>query len=335
MPVILFSCFHDADRAWLGMEFRHLRALVAVAAEANVTKAARRLRIAQPALSRQIHDLEQSMGLELFTRDRRGMRLTAAGSVFHQHARRLLEQADHAREAAQRRHRGDTGVLRIGYIATLCQHLLPPVLRTFRERFPAVEIHLNELTPTEQRAALLAGTLDLGLLGMTPSAGDPELSLCVLAEEPLLVAISEGDPLARSTAIDLRMLGDRSHLVMARSSAPLFTPWLLRQCRQLGYNPSQVREVDRAMTALVLVAAGSGVSVLPQPLSLTPVPGVVWLPLRRRLPPYRSMAAWPAHDSSPTVASFLHLAKTSVTAGAREDQRPRHGVRRTARGRDA
>ena len=153
------------------MELRHLKTFQAVAEELHFSRAAARLRVAQPALSRTIMDLESEMGVKLVERNSRGVSLTEAGSVFLHRVKRILHDTEDAISTAQRRSRGETGTLRIGFIGTLSYELLPRLLRDYRAVFPAVELIMRELGPTQQRREILAGALDCGFIGLIPNNG--------------------------------------------------------------------------------------------------------------------------------------------------------------------
>jgi DNA-binding transcriptional LysR family regulator len=298
------------------MEIRHLRYFLSVADEGGFTSAARRLRVAQPALSRQIRDLEEEIGAPLFSRGNRGARLTPAGEVFREEARRLVAGAARAADAALRRHRGETGRLRIGFIGSLSGELLPRALRSYCESCPEVVITLAELGPTRQREALLAGELDLGLLGLTVARTDPELKLTMVAEESLVAALPEAHPLARRARLALSELHAEPFVLTARANAPVFNPWVLRLCRAAGFEPTLRIEADRSPTALAYVAAGFGVSIFPRPVARAATPGVVFVPLTGNLLTYRFMAGWRTQDENPAIPAFLAALKRSAKAAS-------------------
>src|SRR5262245_56233710 len=152
------------------MELRHLRYFVGVAEAMNFTKASRVLRVAQPALSRQIRQLEEEVGVPLFQRDRQGARLTAAGEAFLAEARGLLEQSERAIRAAQRTSRGRAGMVNLGYVWGLFHTQVPELVGQFRQRFPDVALNLFDLTAMQQVEAIAQGRIDAGFIGFAQEA---------------------------------------------------------------------------------------------------------------------------------------------------------------------
>src|SRR5215475_15690071 len=169
------------------MEFRHLRSFVAVAEELHFGRAAARVHIVQPALSRQIRALEDEIGIRLFERDRRRMALTPAGTAFLDEARSLLEHADRAVEAARRADRGELGSLRIAYVPAMVSTGLPEIVRSFRQRYPGVDVRLQEMTPATQVEALLGERVDVGFV--RGPIHEPALAAETVLEEPLVAAL--------------------------------------------------------------------------------------------------------------------------------------------------
>src|SRR5215471_3790909 len=169
------------------MELRHLRYFVAVAEELHFGRAAARVHIAQPALSRQIRSLEDEMKLRLFERDRRRVSLTAAGVVFLDEVKGLMEQLERAVESARRAARGERGTLRIAYVPAVAYAGLPEIVRAFRQRVPDVEVRLQETHPARQIEALLAGRIDVGFA--RGPIQEPSLIVETVMEEPLVAAL--------------------------------------------------------------------------------------------------------------------------------------------------
>src|SRR5215207_4822370 len=189
------------------MELRHLRYFVAVAEELHFGRAAERLRIAQPPLSRQIRDLEREIGAPLFERVPRGVELTPAGSAFLPEARLTLAQAERAQRTAQRAARGETGRLRVGFVeAATYSGILPDVLGFFRMHLPDIGISLLEMDPVEQAEAFRDGRIDLGMLHSPPADADRWLRVEPVYSDALVAALPNGHALAGRSRLTLGTL---------------------------------------------------------------------------------------------------------------------------------
>ena len=289
------------------MELRHLRGFRMVAEELHFSRAAAKLHVAQPALSRTIADLEAEMGVRLIERNSRGVALTDAGKLFLGRVRAILEETDAAVGAARRRSRGETGSLSLGFIGTLSLSLLPRLVRAFRERYPDVELALRELGPTRQRQEILAGTLDGGFVGLTAARTDDELQSTVVAKDRLMAVLPAEHRLADKAQVELKALRDETFYLTGRENAPVFNPWIIGLCQDAGFEPRVAKETDRAATVLNYVAAGFGVTVFPAEVAHLAVPGVVYRPLRGKIPTYEYHLAWKAGNANPALAAFVAL----------------------------
>lgn len=291
------------------MELRHLRSFLAVAEELNFSRAGKKLRVAQPALSRTIADLEAEMEVRLLDRNTHGVALTEAGTLFLDRVRQILDDVGDAVAEAQRRSRGETGTLRIGFIGTLSQSLLPRLLQDYRALFPSVDLVLRELGPVPQREAILSGRLDCGFIGLAVESLDPELEVIVVAEDDLVAAVPSKHPLARNPTISLKDLKGEPIYLTAQANAPVFNPWLIRLCQKAGFEPLIARETDRAATVLNYVAAGFGVSIFPSRIASLATPGVRFLPLKGRMPKYQYKFAWVRRNSNRALLEFAKLVR--------------------------
>ncbi|HEY5893935.1 MAG TPA: LysR substrate-binding domain-containing protein [Chthoniobacterales bacterium] len=289
------------------MELRHLKSFVAVAEELNFSKAALRLHVAQSALSRTIRDLENELGFRLLERDSHGVRLTDPGSVFLERTRRILSDTQDAITISQCRARGETGTLRLGFIGTLSHSILPRVLQASHAQWPGIDLHLHEMHPTAQRAAILDGRLDAGLIGLIASQEDPDLEFATAAQESLFAAVPMSHPLANRASVALPELHGESFYFTAREDAPLFNPWVFSLCRAADFEPRVVKETDRSATVLNYIAAGFGISIFPAQLAALATPGVCWIPFDPPLPLYTYSLAWKRGHQTPAVARFLDL----------------------------
>jgi DNA-binding transcriptional LysR family regulator len=210
-------------------DLRQLRSFVAVAEEGSLTRAARRLHIAQQSLSQQIRTLEAMLGARLFERTSRGVELTEVGAVLLRETRPVLAQAERAFEAVRRAARGEQGEVRIGFLASLANYLMPPVVRAFAERHPALALQAQELSVASLVSGLRNGTLDAGL-SRPPLVHDLEAE--VVLTEPVAIALPEDHPLAGRETLSLSELADQ--------------PWVFTPARVLAALAPPLRRGFRA-----------------------------------------------------------------------------------------
>ena len=240
-------------------DLRQLRYFVAVAEERNLTRAAARLHIAQQSLSQQIRALEAQLGVTLFERSARGVEPTDVGAVLLREARPVLARAERAMEAVRRAARGEQGELRVGFLSTVANYFMPPVVRAFRERHPGVNLHTEDLTIAALVAGLRDGALDAGLT--RPPLVD-DLATEVVLREPVAAVLPEGHPLADRAELTLADLADEPWVLTPRASWP---PWHRRydeDFARAGYRPRVVQRGTTPQGLLALVAAGVGVTRL-------------------------------------------------------------------------
>jgi DNA-binding transcriptional LysR family regulator len=283
------------------MEFRHLRSFIAVAEELHFGRAAARVHIVQPALSRQIRALEQELGIRLFERDRRRVALTPAGAVFLDEARALLDHAVRAVEAARRADRGELGSLRIGYVPAMVSTGLPEIVRSFRQRYPGVDVRLQEMSPAMQIEALLGERVDVGFV--RGPIHEPALATQTVREEPLVAALPSGHRLGSHRRLRVAMLADEPFVIQARSSGPGSHDQILAICRSAGFSPRVVQEGSQAEVAS-LVASGAGVAIVPASLRTIRRAGVLYRPLHGQ-PMTQLDMAWRKDAASPVLRAFL------------------------------
>jgi len=288
-----------------GMELRQLESFVVVAEELNVGRAAIRLHLTQPSLSRQIAALERDLDVELFARVKRRFVLTTAGESFLADAKELLRLAEEAVRDAQRTQRGELGTLRLRFVQSATFRVLPQLLGAFRTANPEVLLDLETMTTIRQLDALRDGRIDVGLLRLpTP---EPGLETRVLSEDPLVVALPAGHRLAERERVALTDLADESFILYTRSTGPSVHDAIVGYCKAAGFVPRIVQEGADTQTIVSLVAAGLGVSLL---IALTPPidpRAVVYRRLSDDLPPWKLSAAWSPDNNSPVLQRFLRL----------------------------
>jgi DNA-binding transcriptional LysR family regulator len=305
------------------MELRHLRYFVAVAEELHFGRAAERLFIVQPALSKQIASLEKELGVELFIRTKRHVEMTPAGAALLEDARQVLAQAEGARVRAQLASRGEVGVLEVGFVVPVLYDLLPHMLRAFRAEYPTVHLSLHELHSREIVNGLLSRDLHIGFSRL-PIPGGDSLRVQPLVEEPVLVALPEDHPLAAAEEVALADLADDDFILITRSEEPELYDAHVAACAAAGFAPRVAHQVDRTNVAIGLVAGGLGVSFVASSAELTAHPGVAYRPLTQPSPRITFGAIWHPDAVAPVLANFLALRPWSgVRNERRAEPRPR------------
>lgn len=290
------------------MELRHLRYFVAVAEELNLTHAARRLRVAQPALSRQIKDLEEELQAPLFQRGRAGVQLTRAGKVFYQRARALLRQSSEAVDEVRAVTGLMTGSLCLGFPSGLHLNHLAPVIERFQKNHPKVEFDFFHGTQLEQVKALREERIDVAFLNMETPFKD--LDSYPVWRQPFKVVLPKGHPLARRKAFELSDLRGEDFVFCTRESRPGFYDEFFRQCANAGFRPRLVKEIGGYPTNILgLVSVGVGVSVLPYFAQAERIRGLIWRPLVKPELWWNWALAWPSSRSSRVVDEFIALAR--------------------------
>ncbi|WP_323122270.1 LysR family transcriptional regulator [Burkholderia alba] len=244
------------------MELRHLRYFVAVAEEQNFTRAAARLHIAQPPLSRQIQQLEEMLGVTLFERDTRPLRMTEAGRFFHSHAVQLLAQTAEL-EAMTKRVGKIERSLSVGFVGSTLYGMLPTIIRRFRDEHATVALSLHEMSTMDQIKALKEGRIDVGFGRIRHE--DPSVRRVVLREERMIVALPTGHPLeAAKPVLSLHDLVGETLIIFPQAPRPSYADQVLAVFHDRGLTPRRIYETRELQIALGLVAMGEGVSVVPR-----------------------------------------------------------------------
>lgn len=259
------------------MDLRHLRYFVVVAEEGNITRAAERLHIAQPPLSRQIQQLEEELGVALLVRGSRPLTLTEAGQFFYAHARQLLSQTREL-EAMTRRIGTIERKLSIGFVGSTLYGMLPKVIRRFRSEQSTTELTLHEMTSMEQISALKEGKIDVGFGRIRHE--DPNVRRIVLREERLVTALPSGHALADRPVISLLDLVDETLIVFPKAPRPSFADQVLASFHDRGLEPKKIYEARELQVAIGLVAAGEGVAIVPGSVQGLKREDVCYLPLQ-------------------------------------------------------
>ena len=289
------------------MDLRHLRYFQAVAEELSFSKAARRLHVAQPALSRAVKELEGMLGLELLARTRRSVALTPAGAVLLNETRLLLQRLDEATRRVQRTAAGEEGELRLGYIGPPTQSFLGRIVKEFRRRYPRVTVVLEERTPERVWEMVARGRLAIGLTRPVLPHHALGLHTLVLRHERLFAALPAGHPLAKASAIRWRQLANQPLIILSRREGVSLHDAVLAACRSARFMPSLAHTPSLISTVLSYVEAGAGIGIISDSIcSLGQGLPLVFRPLS----PAHTVdlvMVWSENNDTPPAAAFRRL----------------------------
>ncbi len=288
------------------MELRHLRYFVAVAQEENISRAAIRLHVSQPGVSRQVRDLEDELGFRLLERVRRTVRLTAAGRVFFAEARDLLARADRAVERA-RASVVSQAEINVGYVPTGTAEIMPRALRVFRARLPKVRVTLHDLSVEEMQPLLLQGKLDLALTVRWHKL-PRQLAAQELARYETRVAVGTTHPLARSKCVELAQIASEPVATYNRKEHPSYHQQIAEMFALVGRKPRVGSEHDSGSSLLAALAAGHEWALLPSCARRVAGARLKLLKVRPALPPWSIIALWRKDAETEAVRAFVAAA---------------------------
>jgi len=294
------------------MELRHLRYFVAVAEEPHFRRAAERLGIKQPPLSLQIRQLERELGTSLFHRLTRGVELTETGAWLLDKARGILDQVVRIKAGVQSRARGETGCIHLGFAGATCfQPLVPGIIRAYRERYPGVVV-----TPEQGNTPLLVERLrsrEIDVAFVRPPIIDTEgLSIEPLVDEPMVIVLPESHPHAGDRSMPLAALASDTIILFPRSIGPGLHDSIIASCHQAGLSPKLGQEASQTVSIVYMVAAGFGVSIVPQSLEQLHSEGVAYLQIEGDAPRALVSLAYRRGDRSTVVRNFVALARRTA-----------------------
>ncbi len=290
------------------MELHQLRCFVAAAEELHFGRAARRLNMTQPPLSRQIQLLEHDLNVALFNRNSRNVRLTQAGEAFLIDARRLLSLSTAAAQHARRIAGGQTGRLRIGFTAASAYRFLPLLITALRSRLPDVELVLEEMVSGEQFEALASGQIDAGLL--RPPVTQPGVTALLVDAEPLLAALPERHVLAGRTRVSLADLDDQDFVMYAPDGSRYFHDMLVMLFTAANVRPRFVQQLGQIHSMLSLVRAGLGVALVPAAAAVMRYHDVRFRPIVLDQPtPVELLLVWNGAGDNPLLPDLVRTAR--------------------------
>ncbi len=294
------------------MELRHLRYFVMAAEEANISRAAARLNVSQPAVSRQIHDLEDELGVALFVREHHGLKLTTAGETALVQARELLRQSGTLIESMRSfARKGKTASLKVGFIPSALPGLLAEGLKIFNRTHPNVCVQIYEMSPSEQEKALANGEIDLALLGAASPSIKRRYKSRAIRQAHMAAIVPQDHPLASRTAIDLAELADDTFISLHEKHFPSRPLIMARLFERARIQPEVAVHAAGLTELLGLVSAGVGVAIVPDDLSRLAHPGVAFLTLKRPTLKLTSSAVWRAENTPHAITDLVDLLETA------------------------
>lgn len=300
-----------------GVELRHLRYFLAVAEAQNFTKASHRLRVAQPALGRQVNDLEDELGVRLLERSPRGAVLTAAGEAFVAEAKAVLRRAEEAARVAHAFAEGERGELHLGYAPSPTVELLPRILHSYQSEAPGVRVVLHDLSTEEMLQGLHSGKLHVALMVRPMLQELQGFVFDELCRYPICAAVPNGHPLARFRTVALRQFAGESLVAYSRADYPEYHAMLAELFAPLGAVPTIVEEHDSATSLMAAVEARRGIAVVPSSLACLAGPRLRVIALRPAPTPIVVGVAHNRHKLCPASERFVKLVRAMPKSARR------------------
>jgi len=296
-----------------------MRYFATIAEELSFSKAALRLHIAQPALSQQIRQLEDELGVVLFHRNKRNVALSPAGDVYLRHVREILRATEVATMQARRAERGELGTLVIGFFEHMSYTLLPPIIQEYRALFPDVDVRVKWFPVVEQISALQRGEVDISFF--RPVAEPTGMRCYPLLAEPFVLAMPRQHRLARYKEVELAHCASESFIMYNQQLAPDFHRAIHYMCANAGFTPQVALEVAQVYTCLGLVTAGVGIAFMPRSVDRLHLNDAIYRPLRGDNPLVEVSLAWKESTPSPLREAFVEVASSVVARlGAARDR---------------
>jgi DNA-binding transcriptional LysR family regulator len=295
------------------MELRHLRYFAAVVECKGYREASRQLHIAQPSISEAVSDLEDELGLKLFSRTHRKARLTPEGEIFYADAVRILQQAETAILTAKRAAQGKVGRLSIGFIGSATLSFLPDLIRRYKLEYPNVKLALHDLYPVELDKACDRGEIDIAITRTLSLERSKNLQSRVLLRDPLVAVLPRSRKL-KSKKIRLADLANERFILFHRQGAPGVFDTIVGACRSQGFSPRVENEPNSMQTILSLVEAEEGVAIVPASTSNLRSNGVQFVRLAPDSLYLDLIVAWPLGEPSVVLRTFLDFLSANADA---------------------
>jgi DNA-binding transcriptional LysR family regulator len=295
------------------MKTHLLKYFVVLAEELHFGRAAQKLSMTQPPLSTAIRQLEEDLGVDLFYRDNKRVRLTPAGNAFLSEAQAILNRMDRASEIARGAADGLLGRIDVGFTGSMLYRDLPRVVAAFNEQHPRMEVILHELSTAEQIEALKRRQLQAGFINIKePAAGTSGLRHITLREEPLVCCLPQSHPLADKDGLNLKQLENDPFVMVAREAAPTNHDNVISTLHRAGVNPKRRHAARQWLTVVAMVGAGMGVSLVPASMRTAQISGTKFVPIKGQRSSSSAMLAWNPEQNSFIVDAFVRLAQEVI-----------------------
>ena len=295
------------------MELRHLRYFVALAEELNFTRAAKKLRLAQPSLTRQIRNLEDELGVRLLERTRNGVLLTEQGHFFLGNARRLVALSLETVRTVQEFRANGSGHLNIGYIPRFDSELLPATLAEFQQTHPEIGVTLRDMPPADQFRALEGRTMDVGFPGLRPDDAGSALNWRCVARHDVLAILPVRHVLAGKMEVDLAEFRELPFVAMSEQTHPGWQKWVSNLCKDAGFTPKIVQEVSSEADILNFVSERLGVALASDRIKKLPHQDVTFRPIRAA-PRAKYWMTWRRDNPSDAMGHYIALIEKRASA---------------------
>jgi len=287
------------------MDLKQMAYFVAVAEELHFSRAAVRVRIAQPALSQQIQQLEQELGGALLIRNKRNVSLTEAGAVFLSEAKTMLMQAEHAKTVARQAFSGIVGELSVGFVEAATWSALPQVVAAYRTQYPQVKLTLQHLNTAKQIQALQNRNIHVGIIGLP--IDNPALSFHLIAKEPYWVALPPGHRLADKSDVFVSDLVREQFVFTNREAGPLYYDKIVKVCLDAGFSPEIIQSANEMLTVLSLVSCGMGIALIHESAKNLRSDLIYKRLLGTDQSAYQLSFVWEKANIPPTLQGFLKI----------------------------
>lgn len=289
------------------MDVKQLRCFMAVAQELNFSRAAAKLNMTQPPLSRQIACMEQDLGARLFVRTPQAVALTLVGQALLPKVQRLVAGLGELREIANRVDQGQIGRIRIGFVGSTIYTSIPSLLGQFRRLYPDVNLDLQQLTVARQTDSLLRGDIDVGIIRQAIT--HPRLATRCIGREAFVAALPLDHRLAAKSQVPLRSLANEPMVAFSRQEAPAIDEQLRRMCNKAGFSPRIVQEAHPMSTVVGLVGVGAGVAIVPESMSSLAFQNVAYRPLLGTREISEFFVVWRRDDPALLLKNFLAVVR--------------------------